>query len=300
MDNIRKIVRSTILESLDEVRHINSRWPAYNNEKPIKDTETIKVYHGFNKFEDVANVLKIGLSGQERAKRIYSYEYGNNPKGLFVSVDFDVVTRSGFAHSGVIIEFNARVSDLEAPVWVGGRSYFVPGEYTKSFKDADEREQQRLVNRAKESNSDLERIAKSDRPELAATIFENGEKQALFIGNLNPNMINSVWYNEILHKQRRTNGSWERMSRKEFIRKLGVDTKRGDNQLFLPNDDFSMEKMIKKYWPNPEDNWDLKSFIKRFPNFGDDRLQQMGFFPKQIQQMKSMLADGSLDQYRNL
>ncbi len=262
------------------------------------DNEVIKVYHGFNRFEDVEEVLKHGLSGQQRARRIYSFEYGNNPKGLFVCVDMGIITRAGFAHSGVIIEFNAKVTDLEAPVWVGGRSYFVQGEYTKSFKDMDEREQQRLVNRETESRNELERVSKSDRPELAATIFDNPEKQALYIGNLNPNMINSVWYNEILHKNNRTNGSWERMSRKEFIRKLSIDTKKDKHHLFFPDDDFSVERLLQVYFPKSEDGRELSYFINRIPKFDDEQMKSMGFFPKQIKQMKSMFADGSLDQYR--
>jgi hypothetical protein len=221
---LRKFIATTIGEYLNEVRYIDTTYPNINKETPILDNETIRVYHGFNRFEDVETVLKNGLSGKERARRIYSYESGNNPYGLFVTVDFDVVKRN-FAHSGVIIEFSTKVSDLEAPVWVGGRSYFVQGEYTKSFKDMDEREQQRLINRQKAGESPYDYISKSDRPELADVIFDNPERQALYVGDLNPNMIKAVWYNEVLHKERRTNGEWVRLSRKQFIKKLNINTK---------------------------------------------------------------------------
>ena len=66
---------------------------------------------------------------------------GITPTDCFVTTDFK--TAKSFSHSGVI-EFSTKVSDLEAPVWVGGRSYYVQGEYTQSFKDMDEREQQRI------------------------------------------------------------------------------------------------------------------------------------------------------------
>ena len=66
---------------------------------------------------------------------------------------------------------------MESPVWVGGRSYFVQGEYTKSFKDLDEREQQRLINRKKQLDNELKVVSLSDIPELAETIFENPERQ---------------------------------------------------------------------------------------------------------------------------
>lgn len=141
---------------INEVRYINPKHP----ETPINDSETIRVYHGFNNFDDVEKVLKNGLSGKELAARIYSYEAGNNPYGLFVSVNFKVAKEFS---NGVVIEFSCKVSDLEAPVWVGGRSYFVQGEYTKSFKDLDEREQQRLINRQKAGENPYDYISKSNR-----------------------------------------------------------------------------------------------------------------------------------------
>jgi len=281
---------------LNEVRYVNTHYPAIMTEPPLKDTETIRVYHGFDNFDDVEKVLTNGLSGKQRAKRIYSYESGNNPYGLFVSVKVEVVIRH-FAHSGVIFEFSSKISDLEAPVWVGGRSYFCPGEYTKSFKDLDEREQQRLINRGKSLEHELEPIKKSDRPELAETIFENPERQALYIGNLNPNMIKYVWYNEILHKNRRTDGEWIRYSRKQFINKLKVSTKRDTYDLFLPNDDFDMKKIIDMY-KGDTNNTDFKRFVQFYLMKADDyRLKELDFFPKQIEQVKKLREEGFFDRY---
>jgi hypothetical protein len=228
---------------LNEVRYVNTNYPAIMTEPPLKDDETIRVFHGFDNFKDVEHILKSGMSGKETARRIYSYESGNNPYGLFVSIKIEVVIRN-FAHSGVIFEFSSKLTDLEAPVWVGGRSYFVPGEFTKSFKDLDEREQQRLINRKKQLDNELKSVSLSDRPELAETIFENPERQALYTGDLNPNMIKYMWYNERLHKDRRTDGKWIKYTRKQFINKLKIDTKKDQFHLFLPNDDFDMKKII--------------------------------------------------------
>lgn len=252
----------------------------------IKDSDTVRVYHGFNRFSDVENVLKTGLSGKENARRIYSYESGNNPYGLFVTVNFEKIKRGGFAHSGVIIEFTSKISDLEAPVWVGGRSYFVQGEYTKSFKDLDEREQQRLINRQKEGQSPYDYISKSDRPELAATIFDNPENQALYVGDLNPNMIKYVWYNEILHKNRKTNGEWVKYTRKDFVKKLNIDTKNDRYLKYLPNDDFDFDEFVKTYYDGDYNDSDLLYFLRRLdrPSIEYD-LKNMGFFPKQIRQL---------------
>ena len=120
---MKGFIKRLLIEGLiNEVRYVN---PMDSKESPLSDSEVIRVYHGFNKFDDAEKVLKNGLSGKEKARRIYSYESGNNPYGLFVSVNFKVA--KDFCHSGVVIEFSTKVSDLDAPIWVGGRSYFVQG-----------------------------------------------------------------------------------------------------------------------------------------------------------------------------
>lgn len=169
------------------------------------------MFHGFNKLDDAVYTLTHGLSGKQKARRIYSYESGNNPKGLFVTIDFNIAEKFTSGKEKVIIEFSTKISDLEAPVWVGGRSYFIAGEYTKSFKDMDEREQQQLINRQIASDSPDPKISKSDRPELAQTIFDNPEHQALYIGDLNPNMIKRVWIKQ--------NNTWYHMKPQQFLKK---------------------------------------------------------------------------------
>lgn len=281
-------------EFLSEVRVVNPK--KIEKEEPLKDTQTIRVFHGFNDFKDVETVMTIGLSGKERARRIYSFEAGNNPYGLFVSIDLDAIKRAGFADSGVIIEFSTKVSDLEAPVWVGGRNYFVQGEYTKSFKDLDEREQQRLLNRQRAGESPYDYIAKSDRPELAETIFDNPERQALFVGDLDPNMIKYVWYNERLHKNRKLDGEWVRMKRIDFIKKVGLNNKDERYLKYLPNDDFNFDEFVEKYFKGDYNNRSLKRFLE-FDTKSEYDLKNYGLFPKQIKQIIKMRLDGEFDKY---
>lgn len=290
--NLEKIIK----EVLNEVRYLDPKGYNIPKEKPVMDTETIRVYHGFYSEKDVFEVVTRGLSGKESARRVYSYESGNNPYGLFVTTDFNVANK--FASSGVIIEFTAKVSDLEAPVWSGGGSYFKQGQMTTSFNpDTDEREQQRLINRDRASKSEYEAVSKSDRPELGETLFDNPERQALYTGDLNPNMIKRVWYNEIRDKKNRTDGSWIKYSVKDFI-KLKNITKNTNTIKFLPNDDFTIEKF--KSFLRVNDEKQLKAYIKQiFHNLDNYRLKQYGFWPKQIKQIKDLHSKGYFDKYLN-
>jgi len=290
------------LKTLSEVRYLrppNYMTKNYGDEKPISDTETIRVFHGFAYFKDLETILKNGLSGKENASRIYSFEYGNNPYGLFVSIDFNLVAKN-FAHGGVIIEFSTKVSDLEAPVWVGGRSYFVQGEYTKSFKDLDEREQQRILNRQRAGENPYEAISKSDRPELAETLFENYERQALYIGDLNPNMIKYIWYNERMHKNRMTDGKWKRYKRKDFVNKFNIKTERGRYDYFLPNEDFSIEKLLNNLNYDKHHNEYTEDQFLFYALINDEgyRLKQdLHMYPKQIKQIMDLRKENYFQKF---
>lgn len=268
-------------------------------DEPLKDDDVITVYHGFNEFLDAAITVTYGLSGKVRIPRIYSYENNNNPRGLFVSPKFEATKY--FANSGVIIEFNVKVNQLEAPVWPG-KGYTVQGGMSEYFKDEDEREKKRLLNREEDRNSEDKNIANSDRPELSTTLVNMGEKQALYIGDLNPNMIRAVWYNEILHTQRRTNGSWTRMSVKDFIKLIPSDTlktkggyynsnidskiERSNSKAFKPNDELTTEglnKIANMY------GLGLDKVIELFTKLVNrDSLDEINYFmwPKQIEQFK--------------
>ena len=272
-------------------------------DKPLKNTDVIKVYHGFNSIDDALIVARQGLSGKSNSAKhkIYSYETGNNPYGLFVSVNFDVIKRN-FAHGGVIMEFSAKVSDLEAPVWKGQGSYFTQGQYTQSFKDREDRETARQEYRAKilkdYGDGSLDSVLQSDRPELAALLYDSPEKQAIFIGDLNPNMINLIWVHENIINNRITTGSFKPMKRVEFLNKY-KDTKIGkyqqekherrDTKLFYPNDDFNLDKlnvMNPERMNNPE--YYIPKLKKIINDFDNENSHSTRYFltnllwPKQI------------------
>ncbi|MEO6301635.1 MAG: hypothetical protein ABIP51_00555 [Bacteroidia bacterium] len=281
---------------------------------PIKDTDKIRVYHGFNKQDEALAAIKFGLSGEETARRIYSYESVNNPKGLFVSISFEVVKRN-FAHGGVIIEFDTIASNLEAPVWAGQDSFFVPGQYTSGFKydtiDADRKaEQERKGKMYKEKDPEdgynfnmNQRISKSDRPELAQSIFNNGEQQALFVGNLNPNNIKYVWFHHELFFNRRTTGDFVRMTRVDFLKmmkgKIAKSKKEGsydspinkaEGKFFKPNEDFTIEKLSAIL---TKKNYNISDFLKYYGR--DPYHATQYFYPKQVAQLKKYLDDNNIE-----
>jgi hypothetical protein len=214
---------------------------------PIHDNETIRVYHAFNDIQDAIKTLKYGISGKERIGRRYPYENNNNPRGLFVSLSLDVVKDFG----NTVIEFHTPVSDLEAPVWPGG-GYTVQGQMVQYFEDDDDREQARLNQRKQATTSKYNSISKSDRPELAETLFNNSENQALFIGELNPNSIRAVWINTTPEKSGRFS-TFKRLSRKEFLKEFG------NQEIEKKYDDYR----IKDRLMSPREKFDLDVFLTR-------------------------------------
>jgi len=232
----------------NETRVINPN--SLSGETGLQDTQTIRVYHGFNSVDDACVAAQHGLSGGEKARRTYSYEANNNPKGLFVTIDFNMAKK--FTKTdGVIMEFQTQVSNLEAPIWPGGGSYAVQGQKSGTFADDQEREDQRLKNReAERTGSDHQGVRDSDRPELASTLFDNSEKQALFVGDLNANMIRRFWV--------KTDGTtYVPMTRQEFVRKVAMGRKDSvgkivqrdnrDMKVYQPNDNFgSDEKFLQQ------------------------------------------------------
>lgn len=280
-----------------------------DKQEPLKDSDTIRVYHGFYSKNDVDEVLKSGLSGKDMAKRVYSYEAGNNPKGLFVSTNFNTVKKN-FTSSGIIIEFTCNVSDLEAPVWAGGR-YFHQGEYAKSFRDWDwktvtskEREEELLRRRELARKSEYAFIRDSDRPELAESLYNSSENQALFIGDLNPNMIKYVWYKD---KNGRHDDSYQKYTRKDFILKFKIDTDLGEYKHYYPNDEFTIDDFIKRV--ESKESAEAKSkypggrfqaYLKHYlddDNCNEYELRQHGFFPKQIKEILRLRKEGGFKPY---
>lgn len=181
-------------------------------DSPLKDDDSIRVYHGSDDIDFIYTALTYGVTGDVMANRRYSYEINNNPKGLFVTPDLDTAKEFG----GYVLEFHTRIYDLESPVWPGG-SFTVQGGISGIFGSNDEREEERLRQRMNWSQSELEFVRNSDRPELAALLISSGERQALFVGDLNRNSIRAVWGSE---DPSRVGQQYNRMSPREFIDSL--------------------------------------------------------------------------------
>ena len=247
---------------------------------------------------DAAIATKYGLSGKVKAKRIYSPESNNNPKGLFVSPSFNIAKR--FATCGVVIEFNVKVGQLEAPVWPKG-SYTIQGQMASYFKDDEEREKKRSEMRDVHKASNDKNVAKSDRPELSATLAKMAETQALYVGDLNPNMIRAVWYNETLHKNNRINGPWDRITVKDFYKLVPektfkytddyhnhyvADKIRGvESKVSKPNDDLD-DKLLKALADDYDISVDeLIKILKKAIEYESGEIEAF-LWPKQIKQFK--------------
>jgi hypothetical protein len=263
---------------IQEARVINA-----NDQKvPLKDNETIRVYHAFNNPQDLYDILKYGTSGKLRAKRIYSYEANNNPKGFFVSIDFKTV--KGFGQ--YIMELHTRVSDLEEPVWPSG-SYTVQGEYSKYWDEENPREKGTEAAREKAKQSKEDYIRNSDRPELADSLYNNYEKQALFVGELDANSIRAIWVNKDMNKDGRYS-TYDRMSVKEFLKTHpSKPSSEHRFKIFTPREEFDVDVMLKRFNQRFDrmSTDDILSGLK----YVDDQGLAVHFWPKQMAAVKKFI-----------
>lgn len=269
MDNmtenfVRECIREALVEMIDEVRYIDTKYEKYNGkvqknhwtdeyngQEPIKNGEKIRVFHGCE-LKTACQIAIEGTSGKTYHPRQYSYESGMNPLGIFVTTDFEVAKKFGVSNTGMcIIEFTADTNDLEAPVWNGQGTYFGQGTNPMPFKNAEERNAQKMQYRkdaqsledddyyvgGKKHDISMGHIRNSDKPELANSIFRNNEHQALFMGDLNPNMIKRIWVNlpgdnGYVH----TTNAYRPMSVKAFLKEFGnkewVDYDYGRNRKY--------------------------------------------------------------------
>lgn len=182
-------------------------------DKPLSDDDTVRVYHGTPDLETAYKAVTQGLTGDRRVPRRYSYENNNNPSGLFVTPDLDTAKEFG----PYVLEFHTKVSDLEAPVWPGKGSFAVQGEMAPMFGDDDERSAAAQKQLERLSQSDIEHIRNSDSPDVAFWLMNVGERQALFVGDLNRNSIRAIWSSK---DPKRVTSDYERMKPKEFISRL--------------------------------------------------------------------------------
>lgn len=225
-----------------------------NDPSPLRDTDTVRVYHGTSDLDSILVAITKGMTGDTWANRRYSYEANNNPKGLFVTPDLKTAKEFG----SYVIEFHSKVSDLEAPVWPNG-TFTVQGGMAGTFDSEDEREAERIRQRIRWSEPDYEFVAKSDRPELAALLLGGGERQALYRGDLNANSIKAIW---VSVDPTRINQKYNRLTPREFLKlsqenqiptrfgtNRGLDTssdvaKSSRRKLFKPRDSVSAGDLI--------------------------------------------------------
>ena len=265
--------------NLREARVLN---PKDKDPKPLKDADTIRVYHAFNTPQDLYDILKYGTSGKLRAKRIYSYEANNNPKGFFVSIDFKTV--KGFGQ--YIMELHTRVSDLEAPVWPSG-SYTVQGEYSKYWDEENPREKGTEAAREKAKQSKQDYIRNSDRPELADSLYDSYEKQALYVGDLDANSIRAIWVNKNMNKDGRYS-TYDRMSVKEFLKTHpSKPSSEHRFKIFTPREEFDVDVMLKRFNQRFDrmSTDDILSGLK----YVDDQGLAVHFWPKQMAAVKKFI-----------
>lgn len=282
-----RMVRECIRKFLGEVRYVDAKseryggkvqknhWTDVYDQEPIKDGDKIRVYHGCS-LETACQIALEGTSGRVYHPRSYSYESGMNPLGIFVTTEFDVAKKFGDDNNGMaVLEFTVDASDLESPVWNGSDSYFGQGSNPMPFGGKDERERQKqryrdaaknmaddsYVANGKERRISHDHIRNSDKPELARNIFMNNEHQALFMGDLDPNMIKRVWVNE-----RQPNGyvntskSYVPYTMREFRKKFGdkeffshmdrdgngVYSRKKTYKVFKPSEDATFEELIDR------------------------------------------------------
>ncbi len=220
-----------------------------NFTEPLRSTDTIKVYHNFNNNNDAVIAVKYGISGAQYAKRLYSYESDNNPKGLFVSPNFKTIDSFG----NTIIEFDAMVKDLEPPVWPGG-SFTSYGEYSKYWGSGKEGVRKRRAAQKNLKSSYVtdptmpEPIKHSDNPHLAHMLSDTHESQALFTGHLEPSNITRIFI-----RKNNTIHSWEEISKEEFLNKVDStsDEERPEHtRFFSPSAPFDPIVFVNKIQKN--------------------------------------------------
>lgn len=316
-------------KQLDEVRYIDAAnrdmtsrmdmpyrkdWQEKYNQQPITNNDKIRVYHGCS-LKTALDICKNGTSGKEYHPRTYSYENGMNPLGIFVTVNFDKAKDFGYDPKAMcILEFTVKASDLEAPVWNNSDSYFGQGSNPQPFRDADERKKQKQkydddarnfpdetywdYNKKKDVKLDRSYIRNSDKPAMAKSVFDNYEHQALFMGDLNPNMIKYVWVCENGQNQ------YQRYTEKDFLIKYNTDDngkkklRLRKDKLFLPDESVkSWDEVINRIVKRDEGSpWAMSkeeviNVFKEYnimdnPNssFALDYIKQI-FWPRQIIQL---------------
>lgn len=247
-----------ITKILDEYHHKFTGDIDYEH-NPLKHDDTITVYHGFRSLDDAILTAKYGLSGAEKIPRVYSYESDNNPRGLFVSPIYKTAKYFAGIHiAKVVMEFDAKLSELEAPVWPGG-SWTGFGQYSKYFGHGISGRVERNKRRREEERTYREMpdspkwVKLSDNPHLAYLLTSERETQALFVGHLNPSRITVFHITDIVNQR---DGDSYTLSREEFLEKFQLEkeserSRKLSEKVFSPDEPFNGElfkqRLHKKY-----------------------------------------------------
>jgi len=268
--------------------------PTYNTQfSPVNAGDTFRVFHGFRDRPDAVAALIHGMSGKERANRAHSYEFNNNPQGVFVSLSQKIAQRFG----STVIEFDCTLDELEAPVWPGG-SYTVQGQMAQYFprgregrvariqrrKEAEKETEQELSKR-----DDLEHVKQSKQKYLTYMLTNSTEYQALFIGHLDPKKIRAVYVINTVDYSK----PYIKMTPQEFLQHNQEDPKKRDRHLFDAHEDFSEQMMFDRFasrfgYKNRDDLehglCGMWNSVVKSPNPGETFKQEIGkwMYPKQI------------------
>lgn len=214
---------------------------------PVKSGDTFRVFHAFRDIADAVKSCRTGLSGATPANRAYSYEFDNNPKGLFVTLDSKVAKEFG----ATIIEFTAKLDELEAPVWPGG-GYTVQGQMAQYFgRGVEGRRKRNTRKQEAEKETENDPALNKNHPHLAASdkgkkylaelLTVSSEYQALFIGHLNPSRIMAVYTCDT----NSVNSTYTKHSVKDFL-EGHADMESRLGKVYLPDDVFNGENFIKR------------------------------------------------------
>lgn len=244
-------IMSLVKSVLHEVRYIDTK---KTDQEPIMDGEKIRVFHGSD-CKTIFEFCTQGVSGKVYSPRKYSYEATMNPLGLFVTPSFKTAKEFG----DCVIEFTADTRDLECPVW-GDKGMQASqtgiGYYTTGFANADERNAEKARFLKRTIDRGYGPAVKSDRPDFAMVMFDSHEPQALFVGDLNPNMIKRVWVVDNSGESSALN-RYQPMKPEKFVnlcrKKYGMKPS-ATQKIFKPNDNVgSFDELIDAVYNNMGD-----------------------------------------------
>ncbi len=222
----------------------------HGDRQPMVRGDRVRVFHGFRDLPDAVKTARHGLTGKERASRVYSYESDNNPKGLFVTMNPKIAQDFG----GVVIEFMADFADLDAPVWPGG-SYTVQGGLSQYFgrgpkgraaraqrgRDAEEE----TMGYVKNDPDYLAHVAASEKKYLTYLLTGTREQQALFVGDLEPQQIMAFYL-----RPERYDQPWEKLTLEQFLERYAETKTPHNDKVFSPSEEFSGEEFLARLGKN--------------------------------------------------